>query len=87
MSMSTDLSTEKFGKPNFESEPMRFEHGGRELPCYHIGRVSTKEIYFVKGGGYLVLDGEKIEVGEEVDENGNIIAAEKKKRKGKENGK
>lgn len=85
--MSTNLSTEKFGKPNFESEPMRFEHGGEVLPCYHIGRVSTKEIYFVKGGGYLVLDGDTIEVGEEVDENGRIIAAEKKKkRKGKEDG-
>lgn len=85
--MSTNLSTEKFGKPNFESEPMRFEHGGEVLPCYHIGRVSTKEIYFVKGGGYLVLDGDIIEVGEEVDENGHIIVAEKKKkRKGKEDG-
>ena len=85
--MSTNLSTEKFGKPNFESEPMRFEHGGEVLPCYHIGRVRTKEIYFVKGGGYLVLDGDIIEVGEEVDENGRIIVAEKKKkRKGKEDG-
>lgn len=85
--MSTNLSTEKFGKPNFESEPMRFEHGGEVLLCYHIGRVSTKEIYFVKGGGYLVLDGDIIEVGEEVDENGRIIVAEKKKkRKGKEDG-
>ena len=85
--MSTNLSTEKFGKPNFESEPMRFEHGGEVLPCYHIGRVSTKEIYFVKGGGYLVLDGDIIEVGEEVDENGHIIVAEKKKkRKEKEDG-
>ena len=85
--MSTNLSTEKFGKPNFESEPMRFEHGGEVLPCYHIGRVSTKEIYFVKGGGYLVLDGDIIEVGEDVDENVRIIVAEKKKkRKGKEDG-
>ena len=47
------MSTEKFGKPNFESEPMRFEHGGKVLLCYHIGRASTKEIYFVKGGGQL----------------------------------
>lgn len=81
------MSTGKFGKPNFESEPMRFEHGGKVLPCYHIGRASTKEIYFVKGGGYLVLDGDIIEVGEEVDENGRIIVVEKKKkRKGKEDG-
>ena len=85
--MSTNLSTERFGKPNFESEPMRFEHGGEVLPCYHIGRVSTKEIYFVKGGGYLVLDGDIIEVGEDVDENGRrIVAEKKKKRKGKEDG-
>ena len=41
----------------------------------------------MKGGGYLVLDGDIIEVGEEVDENGRIIVAEKKKkRKGKEDG-
>lgn len=82
------MSTGKFGKPNFESEPMRFEHGGEVLPCYHIGRVSGKEIYFVKGGGYLVLDGEKTEIGGEVDESGNIVAAieKKKKRNGKEDG-
>ena len=82
------MSTEKFGKPNFESEPMRFEHGGKVLLWYHIGRASTKEIYFVKGGGYLVLNGDEIKVGEEVDESGNIVAAieKKKKRKEKENG-
>ena len=82
------MSTVKFNEPNFESEPMSFEHDGEVLPCYPIGRVSTKEIYFVNGGGCLVLNGDEIKVGEEVDESGNIVAAieKKKKRKEKEKG-
>lgn len=80
------VSTVKFNEPNFESEPMRFEHDGEVLPCYHIGRVSTKEIYFVKGGGYLVFEKGVVHTGGAIDEEGNIC--EKKiKKKVKEDGK
>lgn len=80
------MSTVKFNEPNFESEPMRFEHDGEVLPCYHIGRVSTKEIYFVKGGGYLVFEKGVVHTGDAIDKEGNIC--EKKiKKKVKEDGK
>lgn len=68
-------------KPNYESEPMRFEHEGKVLLCYHIGRAGEKEIYEVKGGGYLVLEDGAITTGSEIDGAGNIVTKKGGKKK------